>query len=277
MATMLRKPTPEEIRRFRHTVRAFWRRSGRTLPWRETADPYAITVSEVMLQQTQVDRVVPAYLHFLRRFPTLAALEEAPLRAVVTTWQGLGYNRRAVHLKKLAAAVTRDYHGVLPATVAALETLPGIGPYTARAIAAFAYNQPHILIETNIRTVFIHTFFPKAKLVSDVDLLPLIEQTLDRRNPRGWYWALMDFGAYLKKQQPNPGRRSQQYVRQSPFQNSNRQLRGQIVRLLTTSPPQTAAQLEKATGFPEHQVQASLQALQREEMLVMDGRRFRLA
>lgn len=225
---------------FQRTVRGHYRRHRRDMPWRHHPTPYRVVVSEVMLQQTQVARVLAKYPRFLTAFPTWGALASAPLPAVLGAWQGMGYNRRALNLQRLAQVVAGDYAGRLPSEPAVLQRLPGIGPGTAGAIAAFAFNRPAVFIETNIRRVFIHHFFAAAAAVSDQDIMPLIDQTLDRARPRQWYYALMDYGAYLATAVPNPNRRSQHYSRQSKFQGSDRQIRGAIVRLLLEFPVLTA-------------------------------------
>ena len=164
------------------------------MPWRTTRDPYSILVSEIMLQQTQVERVKTKYTEFLAAFPTIESLASSLLTDVLRTWQGLGYNRRAIALKRCAEEIVSRYSGQFPRDTAELETLPGIGPYTARAVAAFAFGMAEPLIETNIRTVFIHFFFHGRDRVSDREIMPLVARTLDRHNPREWYYALMDFG-----------------------------------------------------------------------------------
>ncbi len=181
-----------------------------------------------MLQQTQVDRVIPKYRAFLKRFPTLSALAKATVAEVLREWQGLGYNRRALFLKRAAEAV--HVRGNFPKLACELEELPGIGPYTARAIATFAYGTREVFIETNIRSAFIHHFFPKIKKVDDTLLMPLIALALPKKNSAEWYHALMDYGSYLKRNGVNPSRRSRQYVQQSRFEGSVRQLRGAVIR-----------------------------------------------
>lgn len=222
-------------RTFVKTVYQYYAKEGRhDLAWRKIKDPYKIAVSEVMLQQTQVARVQQKYKEFLTLFPTLKDLAEASLVEVLTVWTGLGYNRRAKFLKSMAETIQREYGGKFPRTVAELEKLPGVGHYTARAIATFAYNQPHIFIETNIRTVYIHHFFSESlELVDDKVLLPLIESTLDTENVRVWYWALMDYGSYLKSSGIKIHRQSKQYVKQKPLKGSVREVRGAIIKLLT--------------------------------------------
>ena len=222
---------------FRAIVLDHYREQGRDLPWRKTYDPYKILVSEVMLQQTQTARVIPKYSSFLSLFPNLKALAGAPLEAVLTTWQGLGYNRRALALHRAAQTVWSEHQGRLPRGVSELERLPGIGPATAAAVCVFAYGQPLVFIETNIRSAYLYHFFPECSAVPDADILPLIEATLDRDNPRDWYYALMDYGAWLKRTQPNPSRRSRHHATQAPFEGSRRQLRAQVLRLLLQPAP----------------------------------------
>ena len=221
------------IAAFRQQVLSFYERHGRhEMVWRQTADPYRILVSEIMLQQTQVERVIGKFPEFIAAFPDFPALAAAPLHEILAVWQGMGYNRRAISLKKCAEHVMDDYDGGLPADSGRLVELPGIGPATAASICAFAFNIPVVFVETNIRRVYIHFFFSGTERVDDMEILPLVERTLDQENPRVWYWALMDLGAMLKKTVPNPNRRSSRYIRQAPFQGSDRQLRGIILRQL---------------------------------------------
>lgn len=221
-----------EVMAFRSVVLTYFREHGRVLPWRNTDDPYEILVSEFMLQQTQVPRVLKAYPVFLSRFPSVHRLAEVSQPDVLVAWQGLGYNRRALYLHRTARQVVDGYSGIIPDDVSRLERFPGIGHATASAICAFAYNQPTVFIETNIRTVFIHHFFAGEPTVSDKDILPLVDQTVDTDDPRIWYHALMDYGVALKGAFGNPSRRSTSYTRQSPFQGSDRQLRSSILRII---------------------------------------------
>jgi A/G-specific adenine glycosylase len=189
-------------------------------------------VSEFMLQQTQTERVSRYYEPFIRQFYDFRALARAPLKDVLAAWQGLGYNRRAINLRLTAQKVVSEYNGVLPETREDLIQLPGIGPSTAGAIMAFGFNKPVVFIETNIRRVFIYYFFPDKIDVKDAEILSLVEQTLDYDNPRCWYYALMDYGNMLKKGVSNPNRKSAHYSRQAPFEGSDRQVRGRIIRAL---------------------------------------------
>ena len=220
------------IKQFRHIVYTYYARHARTLPWRETYDPYRILVSEIMLQQTQVSRVLQKYRSFLHRFPTIQMLAKARMRDVLKEWQGLGYNRRALLLHRCARAVVLIYKGKIPRQRGILRSLPGIGEATSGALCAFAYNAPEVFIETNIRSVFIHHFFADKKNVNDKELLTIIEKALDRKNPRKWYSALMDYGVFLKNTLANPSRKSLHYKKQTPFKGSRRQIRGKILKLL---------------------------------------------
>ncbi|MGE5541165.1 MAG: A/G-specific adenine glycosylase [Bacillota bacterium] len=200
------------------------------MPWRKTRDPYRILVSEVMLQQTQVERVKPFYEAWLKRFPTIAALAKAPLRDVLTVWQGLGYNRRAKMLHEAAKALTAE--GKVPKTAEELQKLPGIGPYTARAVIAFAHNADTVFIETNIRTAVMHHFFPRKKQVSDKEILSILEKAHPTGKSREWYAALMDYGAYLKRNGVRLNARTKGYTKQKTFSGSSRQARGAILKEL---------------------------------------------
>ena len=225
--------TRKQKRNFQKTVYDYYKKHGRhNLPWRKTRDPYRIFVSEIMLQQTQVPRVIEKYKSFITRFPALLKLSNASLRDVLKEWSGLGYNRRALMLQKAAQEIISKYKGTVPQEIEELRSLPGIGKTTACEIRSFAYNLPSVFIETNIRAVFIHFFFRGKENVHDEDVLPLVEQTADIKNPRKWYYALMDYGVMLKKSFPNPSRKSAHYQKQSRFAGSDRQIRGRIIKIL---------------------------------------------
>ena len=250
-------------RAFVKTVRDFYKQQGRDLPWRKTTDPYKVLVSEVMLQQTQVDRVIPKYTSFLKQFPTLKALARADLKDVLKEWQGLGYNRRAKALHDVSQQTSR-----LPRDYDELCKLPGIGPYTAGAIRAFAYNEPEPIIETNIRTVYTHHFFPGGEAVHDSEIVKLIERTLDRENPREWYSALMDYGSHLKKKGIKINSKSAHYTKQSGFKGSNREVRGAVVRELSqTETGLTPLAISQRTGLSRDAIQKQIDALVNEGLL----------
>lgn len=224
--------SPADLKRLVRTALTHHARHGRhTLPWRHTTDPYKILVSEVMLQQTQVDRVIPYYTRFLKEFPTIESLAKTELAMVLKLWSGLGYNRRAKMLHEAAKEVVRNYGGIMPRARSELEGLRGVGPYTAGAVCAFAYNEPEVFIETNIRAVLIYELFPKSRKVSDSRLLPMLELLVVQvKSPREWYAALMDYGSFLKQKYPNPTRKSKHHVKQSKFEGSLRQVRGAILK-----------------------------------------------
>ncbi len=225
------------IDEFRSIILDYYREAGRDLPWRHTRDPWAILVSEVMLQQTQTDRVAVYWQRWLERWPTPAALAAASLEEVLAAWSGLGYNRRARFLREAARAVVNEHGATMPQNAAALQTLPGVGPYTAGATACFAYGEPVVIIETNIRAVFLHFFFNDKNDVHDRELFPLIEESLWREDPRSWYYGLMDYGARLKKLRSNPSRQSRHHAKQSRFEGSLREARGNILRALSKGGP----------------------------------------
>lgn len=222
---------------FRVLVLERGRELYRDLPWRRTRDPYAIWISEVMLQQTQTTRVDGRWQRWLERFPTVDALAAADAADVLDEWQGLGYNRRALSVLRAAQAVSAA-GGVMPDEAAALEALPGIGPATAAGIRAFAFDLPGVYLETNVRTVFLHELYPSAESVPDRELVPLVRDTCPpdasdpKDDPRTWYYALLDYGAYLKRTVPNPSRRSRGHTRQSRFEGSHRQKRAELLRVL---------------------------------------------
>lgn len=243
-----------DAQQFRNYILRWYALHGRTeLPWRQTTNPYHILVSELMLQQTQVERVIPKFKAFLTAFPSIESLAAASLAEVLTLWQGLGYNRRAKFLHQTATEVQKSHGGIFPTTAEELQKLPGIGPYTARAVSTFAFNNPEVVIETNIRAVYIYHFFPGRFDVADRELEPTITATIHTANPREWFAALMDYGSYLKKVLPNPSRKSKHHVVQSKFEGSPRQVRGEIIRYLSLTDRLTEVELlEKIVGNKRH-------------------------
>ena len=228
-----------------------------------------------MLQQTQVSRVVPKFVSFLKRFPNLLALSRAPLSAVLTEWQGLGYNRRAKMLHDAAQACMIYHTGHIPNNYADLVALPGVGQYTARAIMVFAYNEPEVLIETNVRSVFIHHFFPRSKKVEDDRILKVLAPLVPKAHARAFYSALMDYGTYLKSTVSNPSRKSAHHTKQKPFKGSDREIRGALVRLLS-SRNATIDSIRKELMFEEERIKLQLGRLEKEEIITQKGRIFRL-
>lgn len=234
------------------------------MPWRDSTDPYYVLVSEIMLQQTQVDRVRPKFEAFIQKFPTLADLAAAPQSEVLITWSGLGYNRRARYLHMAAKQIVAVHRGRVPGDQAALTALPGIGPNTAAAILAYAFNEPVVFIETNIRTVYLHHFFKDRDAIADAELLPYLKATLDHANPREWYWALMDYGAYLKRRGLGKITASKHYAKQSTFQGSSRQIRGKILNMLANGPLSLNTLRQQ---FPDPRLDSILEQLITEQLI----------
>lgn len=271
---------------FRKIVWDFYRAQGRhDLPWRKTHDVYKILVSEVMLQQTQVDRVIPFYKKFIKQFPTARRLAAAPLSDVLKAWQGLGYNRRAKLLHEAVQHLaTTPSFGTRSNLVEELEKLPGVGHYTARAVAAFAFNADTIVIETNIRTVIIHHFFSTKReshqagleKVSDAEIAEVLERVLPKGKSREWYSALMDYGAHLKRTNVSHNARSKSYAPQSRFAGSLRQARGAILRELTHGPA-TRLDLVARSSLVAEKVNRALDALLCEGLVQKKRTRYALA
>ena len=268
--------SPPVLAAFQELVLDHYRAFGRDLPWRHSADPYAILVSEVMLQQTRVERVRGRWERFVDRFPDLEMLAGAPLAEVLSEWQGMGYNRRAVNLKRIAEAVVADHGGVLPRDPDVLRTMPGLGAATAASVSVFAYDNPVAFVETNVRAVYLHIFFSGIEGVKDAQIAPLAEEALWREDPRVWHWALMDYGVALKRALPNPSRRSAHHARQAAFEGSNRQLRGRILRALLAAGPMTAQDVTAAVDGDQRAGDALL-ALGREGLVEESAGLFSIA
>lgn len=268
-----------KVKKFQKLVFEHYRKEGRHgLPWRKTRNVYRVLVSEVMLQQTQVERVLSFYKKFLKQFPTAKRLAAAPLSDVLKAWQGLGYNRRA----KMLHAAAKQMRSRKVFSVAELEALPGVGAYTARAVAAFAYNKDVVFIETNIRTAIIHHFFPKTRnntihdIVSDSQIKEVLTKVLPKGKARKWYSALMDYGAYLKRSGASHNARSAAYAKQSKFSGSLREARGTLLRELSrASAPRTRLVHILGAGR-ETQVAEALKALLTEGFIERKGSTFSL-
>ncbi|MCU0576274.1 MAG: A/G-specific adenine glycosylase [Desulfobacterota bacterium] len=283
MKVLVRAPAAQETtvkkreaEGFAGTILDHYAGHKRKLPWREDITPYRILVSEFMLQQTQVERVLVKFPLFLQRFPDFSALAGAALKDVLASWQGLGYNRRAVNLWKTAMSVVKEHRGQLPAGADELVRFPGIGFSTAGAIVAFAFDKPVVFIETNIRRVFIHFFFQDRTGVKDREILPLVEATLDRENPRQWYYALMDYGAMLGRSLPNPNRRSAHYARQAPFEGSDRQVRGGVIRALLGKGTLTKKTISSTLGVEAGRMARILSGLEKEGLIARNGNGYQL-
>lgn len=271
--------TEGDIVEFRERVWRFATSGGRRdFAWRRTTDPYEILVSEIMLQQTQTGRVEGYFERFIDSFPSFGALAAASRTDLLTHWQGLGYNRRAIFLQHCCTEILEKHGGELPADEKILRSLPGIGPYTAAALRAFVFNLPAVVIETNIRAVFIEEFFRNATRVSDSELHPLVAKACDNRAPREWYYALMDLGASLKRSNPRLTGKSRAYVRQSRFEGSVRQVRGAIVREMVRGEggPRTIDRLFYAAGkdigeLERVQFERALMSLVKDEFVFVAG------
>jgi A/G-specific adenine glycosylase len=244
------------------------------MPWRRTRTPYKVLVSEIMLQQTSVARVTMKYGEFLRAFPSFRALAAAETADVIAAWKGLGYNRRALALRETARLVVSRCYGRLPRTSLELTELPGIGPATAGAVLTYCFDMPLSFIETNIRRVFIHFFFAGQRKVPDARIMPLVEESLDRKNPREWYYALMDYGAMLGRGGDNPNRRSTGYKRQPAFPGSMRQLRGRVLDAMLKLESAAAGQIARLLGEKDERLGEALRQLVAEGFLQKDNRRY---
>jgi A/G-specific adenine glycosylase len=263
--------SPPAIAKFQRAVLRYYRDHGRDLAWRKTTDPYRILVSEIMLQQTQVERVSAKFPAFVSMFPDFTSLAEAPLPEVLLAWQGMGYNRRAVSLQRSARRVIEEFGGILPQDPEVLATFPGIGRATAASICAFAFNMPVVFIETNIRRVFIHYFFGDAETVDDAQILPLVKKALYQESPRTWYNALMDLGTDLKTAVGNPNRRSRHYTKQAAFEGSDRKIRGSILRILLAQKRLTRKEVIRQFTEEESRIIRILNDLEKEGFIVRSG------
>ena len=290
----------QNIKNFQQAIWDFYKTNRRDFPWRETTDPYKILVSEIMLQQTQTDRVIRYYEKWLKRFPDFKTLAAATFSEIYPYWQGLGYNRRGLNLQKVAQKAVLEYRGTLPKEVDLLEEFPGIGPYTARAVSIFSFNTPVACIETNIRRVFIHHFFPESrnhaeinvqtrarpalpdrpspelrgKKIDDEEILKIAERALPAGKAREWHWALMDYGTHLKSQVPNPNRRHKNYRIQPKFEGSLRQIRGAALRILSgesANLKNLTARIQKATEQDTERIKKVIETLEKERLIKQDN------
>ncbi len=315
------RTNPERLKIFQREIWSYHRKNRREMPWRKDTRPYYVVVSEIMLQQTQVDRVRVKFASFVERFPDWKSLARASTREVLAEWSGLGYNRRGLYLKRIAEIVVADERykflletaalrtriGGTPQTISSKKSsrtelrtlqssqrsrrdtcaelrsslleLPGIGPNTAGSILTFAFNLPIPFIETNIRSVFIHFFFKDTqKKIPDSELFPLIERTIDQKNSREWYYALMDYGSYLKKLHPNPSRRSAHHIRQSSFKGSNRELRSNILKIILEKKSSASSIAKRlSSSWDRQKIEKNLADLRREGFIEKKGRVFQVA
>ncbi len=227
----------EKTKRFQEEILTWYNEHQRDLPWRHTRDPYRILISEVMSQQTQISRVVTKYTEWLVRFPTVVVLADAPVSEVLKYWSGLGYNRRALNLKKTAEKIVNEYDGTFPDNERELLKLPGIGPYTARAILCFAFNKQVAVVDTNVRKVILTQIIDRSNVLrlsdssektslSERDMEEIAQKLLPHGKAYEWNQALMDYSsAVLKKEK-------MQIPKQSKFIGSHRYYRSKVLRVL---------------------------------------------
>jgi len=260
-----------DIPAFRDLVYGKAAECWRDLPWRRTAEPYAIMVSEMMLQQTQVPRVVPKFIAWMERFPTPARLAEAPADEVLGLWSGLGYNRRALALHRASQLLTENFGGKVPDDESALRELPGIGVYTSRAILAFAFDRPTVFLETNIRTVLLKHFCPNESGVPDKTLEKIAVEVVDKAAPRRWYTALMDYGAELKRVEGNHSARGAAYKKQTPFATSFRRVRGAVLKSLVEKKKVGIEELYASLPFSRESIEKCAETLAREGFARYEG------
>jgi len=252
---------------FREIIWQKGRELYRDMPWRQDTRPYYVLVSELMLQQTQVDRVIPKFNAFIERFPDESSLARASLAEVLGLWQGLGYNRRAKYLHDAVKKIVQEYDGIFPDTMEKVRTLSGVGPNTAGAIMVYAYNQSVVFVETNIRTVYFYHFFQDDESVDDKQIIQLLEQTIDREHSREFYWSLMDYGAVLKREGAGRIRQSRHYKKQSPLSGSVREVRGWIIKYLTTNDVTEPVLRQKLNA--DERFTPALEGLKRDGLVMM--------
>lgn len=266
--------TREVIRTFQNIIYSYFNQYGRDFPFRNEINPYNVVISEIMLQQTQTNRVVEKFQQFIQKFPDFQSLANAPLNEVLKVWQGLGYNRRAVALKKIAERVVNEFDGILPADIDILKSFPQIGHNTASSIVAFAFNMPTFFIEVNIRRVYIYYFFPGKSSIKDSAIVLIVRKTLDSSNVRKWYYALTDYGVMLKKTHPELNKRSAHYRKQAKFKGSNREVRGKILKLLIASSSLTEVEIFKELKINSKKLKEILNLLIKEGFIKQEKQGF---
>tara|TARA_Y100000310_G_scaffold334233_1_gene413469 strand:+ start:4626 stop:5417 length:792 start_codon:yes stop_codon:yes gene_type:complete len=235
----------------------------RDLPWRKTSDPYKILVSEIMLQQTQVDRVIPKYLAFLKAFPSINALASAKTDDVLTLWSGLGYNARAIRLQKTAQVITKDFKGKFPKDRDVLLTLPGVGPYTANAVLSFAFNLPFPCIDTNIRRILLHELqLPESTSITK--LYSIAESLIPKNKSCIWHNALMDYGSSVLTAKKTG---IKALTKQSKFLHSRRWYRGQIMKIVVKEKKISLNKLSKLLKKEKTFLVSILDELQKEKLV----------
>lgn len=255
----------QSLKEFSSFILSFYEKHGRVFAWRQTSDPYRIHLSEVMLQQTQTSRVQPKYELFLSLWPTFKELSEATLEELLFNWKGLGYNRRALNLRK-SARLTEQWGWTIPNDPKAIASLPGVGKATSAALLAFCYQERSIYLETNIRRVLLTCFFHECEGVKDKELEALLGELASLQSDiKSWYYALMDYGVLLKHLLPNANTRSAHYTKQGTFEQSNRQIRGALIHLLSDTGGKDERALHSIlNAFEPERITYCLKQLQRE-------------
>lgn len=261
----------EQIHGFQERVFSFYARYGRTLPWRQTTDPYRILVSEVMLQQTQVSRVIPFYEHWIQTWPAVESLAQASTTGVLKAWMGLGYNRRAINLHRAANVIVQEYHGDVLSAMCEYKRIPGVGEYTARAVLIFSGNEDTVTVDTNIRRILIAEF-QLPQTTSNVDLWAIADQCLPRGRSRDWHNALMDYGA-LSMTARSTGIAPR--TRQTSYQGSDRQIRALILKTLLKQ-PQSDTTLTQQCKIPQERLEAILAKMQKEGLVIIEENKYRV-
>jgi A/G-specific adenine glycosylase len=264
------------IANVRECIWSYHAASRRPFPWRNHINPYHVVVSEVMLQQTQTSRVEQKFSAFVERFPSFESLANASFDEVLRYWKGLGYNRRAKNLQRIAQALHTEHGGTVPTDPALLQKLPGLGAATAASICTFAHDIPTVFLETNVRTVLIYFFFDTSSPVHDKELFPLARLLLDKSRPREWYYALMDVGVLLKKRVGNFSQLSKAYTRQSKFEGSRRQIRGKILELLLATPTHSAQEIELLVNDAQGRTSGVIEELLAEQFIVLKDNKISL-
>lgn len=269
----LQGTTNEVIKVFQGLIYSFYNHKKRNFPFRENITPYKVVVSEIMLQQTQTNRVAEKFIEFINKFPDFKSLAQASIEELLSVWQGLGYNRRAIALKMIAERIMSEFNGNVPKDMDSLTSLPQIGHNTASSILSFAYNIPTYFIETNIRRVYIYFFFSGKTEIDDKEIMELVKVSVDKDNPRDWYYALMDFGTMLKKTHPELNKKSAHYRKQSKFDGSTRQVRGKVLKLLLEKPFSKREIIDKI-NYEEKKVIEILDALKKEGFIQEEQDKF---
>jgi len=259
----LKRISAESIKRFQKKIFLFYKKNKRDLPWRKTTDPYKILLSEIMLQQTQVKRVVVYYEKWIARWFTIHAFASAALPEVLQMWMGLGYNTRAINLHNTAKKIVDIFDGDVLRAMQQYKELPGIGKYTSQAVQIFSTNADLITVDTNIRRIFISEF-DLPENISERDLWILAEQCLPVGKSRDWHNALMDYGA-LRLTAHKTGIRPT--TRQTQFEGSNRQIRAQILRHVLEK-PMTGKELTQTLKIDQERLEPILEKMINQHILL---------